>query len=125
MPVRRQEALDYHAHGRPGKIQVTSTKPFRNQHDLSLAYTPGVAEPCREIAQRAEDVYAYTARGNLVAVVSNGTGVRRRQPALAARGEARPGEPGRHRDPRGAEGRRKGHDVRSREGIGQVAIISP
>jgi malate dehydrogenase (oxaloacetate-decarboxylating)(NADP+) len=75
MPVRRQEALDYHAHGRPGKIQVTSTKPFRNQHDLSLAYTPGVAEPCREIAQHAEDVYAYTARGNLVAVVSNGTAV--------------------------------------------------
>jgi malate dehydrogenase (oxaloacetate-decarboxylating)(NADP+) len=75
MPIRRQEALDYHAQGRPGKIQVAPTKPFRNQHDLSLAYTPGVAEPCREIAQRPEDVYAYTARGNLVAVVSNGTAV--------------------------------------------------
>jgi malate dehydrogenase (oxaloacetate-decarboxylating)(NADP+) len=75
MSVRRQEALDYHAQGRPGKIQVAPTKPFRNQHDLSLAYTPGVAEPCRDIAQRADDVYAYTARGNLVAVVSNGTAV--------------------------------------------------
>jgi malate dehydrogenase (oxaloacetate-decarboxylating)(NADP+) len=75
MSVRRQEALDYHAQGRPGKIQVAPTKPFRNQHDLSLAYTPGVAEPCRDIAQRPDDVYAYTARGNLVAVVSNGTAV--------------------------------------------------
>src|SRR5512134_2953292 len=75
MPVRRQEALDYHAHGRPGKIQVTSTKPFRNQHDLSLAYTPGVAEPCLEIAKRPDDAYLYTAKGNLVAVVSNGTAV--------------------------------------------------
>jgi len=75
MSIRRQEALDYHAEGRPGKIQVSPTKPFRNQHDLALAYTPGVAEPCREIAERPDDVYAYTARGNLVAVVSNGTAV--------------------------------------------------
>jgi len=75
MSIRRQEALDYHAEGRPGKIQIAPTKPFRNQHDLALAYTPGVAEPCREIAQRPDDVYAYTARGNLVAVVSNGTAV--------------------------------------------------
>jgi malate dehydrogenase (oxaloacetate-decarboxylating)(NADP+) len=74
-PSRRQEALDYHAQGRPGKIQVTPTKPFKDQRDLSLAYTPGVAEPCLEIAKRAEDAYAYTARGNLVAVVSNGTAV--------------------------------------------------
>src|SRR2546426_3370888 len=75
MPVRRQEALDYHAQGRPGKIQVSPTKPFKNQRDLSLAYTPGVAEPCREIAARPEEAYAYTAKGNLVAVVTNGTAV--------------------------------------------------
>jgi malate dehydrogenase (oxaloacetate-decarboxylating)(NADP+) len=72
---RRQEALDYHAKGRPGKIQVTSTKPFKDQRDLSLAYTPGVAEPCLEIAKRPEDGYVYTAKGNLVAVVTNGTAV--------------------------------------------------
>jgi malate dehydrogenase (oxaloacetate-decarboxylating)(NADP+) len=75
MSIRRQEALDYHREGRPGKIQVQPTKPFKNQHDLSLAYTPGVAEPCLEIAKRPEDVYTYTSRGNLVAVVSNGTAV--------------------------------------------------
>jgi len=74
-PSRRQEALDYHSQGRPGKIQVTPTKPFKDQRDLSLAYTPGVAEPCLEIAKHPEDAYAYTARGNLVAVVSNGTAV--------------------------------------------------
>jgi len=72
---RRQEALDYHAQGRPGKIQVTPTKPFKDQRDLSLAYTPGVAEPCLEIAKRPEDAYVYTTKGNLVAVVSNGTAV--------------------------------------------------
>src|SRR5881296_1477139 len=75
MSIRRQEALDYHAQGRPGKIQVSPTKPFKNQRDLSLAYTPGVAEPCREIAARPEEAYAYTAKGNLVAVVTNGTAV--------------------------------------------------
>jgi malate dehydrogenase (oxaloacetate-decarboxylating)(NADP+) len=74
-PSRRQEALDYHAQGRPGKIQVTPTKPFKDQRDLSLAYTPGVAEPCLEIAKRPEDGYVYTAKGNLVAVVTNGTAV--------------------------------------------------
>ena len=74
-PSRRQEALDYHSQGRPGKIQVTSTKPFKDQRDLSLAYTPGVAEPCLEIAKRPEDAYLYTSKGNLVAVVSNGTAV--------------------------------------------------
>jgi malate dehydrogenase (oxaloacetate-decarboxylating)(NADP+) len=72
---RRQEALDYHAQGRPGKIQVTPTKPFKDQRDLSLAYTPGVAEPCLEIAKRPEDAYVYTTKGNLVAVVTNGTAV--------------------------------------------------
>ena len=74
-PSRRQEALDYHAQGRPGKIQVTPTKPFKDQRDLSLAYTPGVAEPCLEIAKHPDDAYVYTAKGNLVAVVSNGTAV--------------------------------------------------
>ncbi|HMA40711.1 MAG TPA: NADP-dependent malic enzyme [Gemmatimonadales bacterium] len=75
MSSRRQEALDYHSQGRPGKIQVSPTKPFKNQRDLSLAYTPGVAEPCLEIAKHPDDVYLYTTRGNLVAVVSNGTAV--------------------------------------------------
>src|SRR3989475_7928587 len=75
MSIRRQEALDYHAQGRPGKIQVSPTKPFKNQRDLSLAYTPGVAEPCREIAARPEEAYTYTAKGTLVAVVTNGTAV--------------------------------------------------
>ena len=75
MSSRRQEALDYHSQGRPGKIQVSPTKPFKNQRDLSLAYTPGVAEPCLEIAKRPEDAYLYTARSNLVAVVTNGTAV--------------------------------------------------
>src|SRR5437667_38883 len=75
MSSRRQEALDYHAQGRPGKIQVSPTKPFKNQRDLSLAYTPGVAEPCHEIAAHPEEAYTYTAKGNLVAVVTNGTAV--------------------------------------------------
>src|SRR3977135_3304770 len=75
MPIRRQEALDYHSQGRPGKIQVSPTKPFKDQRDLSLAYTPGVAEPCLEIAKRPEDAYLYTAKGNGVAVGSNGTAV--------------------------------------------------
>jgi len=74
-PSRRQEALDYHAQGRPGKIQVTPTKPFKDQRDLSLAYTPGVAEPCLEIAKNPDSAYLYTTKGNLVAVVSNGTAV--------------------------------------------------
>jgi malate dehydrogenase (oxaloacetate-decarboxylating)(NADP+) len=74
-PSRRQEALDYHSQGRPGKIQVTPTKPFKDQRDLSLAYTPGVAEPCLEIAKKPEDAYLYTVKGNLVAVVTNGTAV--------------------------------------------------
>ncbi len=71
----RDDALDYHARGRPGKIQVVSSKPFKDQRDLSLAYTPGVAEPCRVIAASPEGAYRYTAKGNLVAVVSNGTAV--------------------------------------------------
>jgi malate dehydrogenase (oxaloacetate-decarboxylating)(NADP+) len=75
MTLRRQAALDYHAEGRPGKIEVIPTKPVATQRELSLAYSPGVAEPCLEIAKNPEDAYKYTARGNLVAVVSNGTAV--------------------------------------------------
>ncbi|MFM9028662.1 MAG: malic enzyme-like NAD(P)-binding protein, partial [Bacteroidota bacterium] len=70
-----QEALDYHAQGRPGKIEVIPSKPYSSQRDLSLAYSPGVAEPCLQIAANPEDVYKYTAKGNLVAVISNGTAV--------------------------------------------------
>jgi malate dehydrogenase (oxaloacetate-decarboxylating)(NADP+) len=72
---KRQEALDYHARGRPGKIAVVPTKPLNNQRDLSLAYSPGVAEPCLEIKRDADLAYQYTAKGNLVAVVTNGTAV--------------------------------------------------
>ncbi len=72
---RKQDALDYHALGRPGKIQVLPTKPTNSQRDLALAYSPGVAEPCLRIAENTEDVYKYTAKGNLVAVISNGTAV--------------------------------------------------
>jgi malate dehydrogenase (oxaloacetate-decarboxylating)(NADP+) len=75
MTTRRQAALDYHENGRPGKIAVVPTKPVGTQRDLSLAYTPGVAEPCRAIAATPDDVFRYTARGNLVAVVTNGTAV--------------------------------------------------
>ncbi|HVH12154.1 MAG TPA: phosphate acyltransferase, partial [Longimicrobium sp.] len=75
MSFRRQDALDYHSEGRRGKIAVVPTKPASTQRDLSLAYSPGVAEPCRDIAANPEDVFKYTARGNLVAVVSNGTAV--------------------------------------------------
>ncbi len=72
---RKQDALDYHAQGRPGKIQVIPTKPYSSQRDLTLAYSPGVAEPCLKIADNKDDVYKYTAKGNLVAVISNGTAV--------------------------------------------------
>ena len=73
--VRKQEALDYHSKGRPGKIEVVPTKPTKTQRDLSLAYSPGVAVPCMEIHANPEAVYKYTAKGNLVAVISNGTAV--------------------------------------------------
>lgn len=73
--IKKQEALDYHSSGRPGKIQVIPTKPYTSQRDLSLAYSPGVAEPCLKIAENKADVYKYTAKGNLVAVISNGTAV--------------------------------------------------
>ena len=73
--LRKQQALDYHSKGRPGKIEVVPTKDAKTQRDLSLAYSPGVAEPCKEIAAHKEDVYKYTAKGNLVGVISNGTAV--------------------------------------------------
>ncbi|MEP6492174.1 MAG: NADP-dependent malic enzyme [bacterium] len=73
--TRRQDALDYHANGRPGKIAVVPTKPLANQRDLSLAYSPGVAEPCLEIKNDPDLAYTYTAKGNLVGVVTNGTAV--------------------------------------------------
>ena len=71
----RKDALNYHSKGRPGKLEVIPTKPYTTQRDLSLAYTPGVADPCLEIQKNPEDVYKYTAKGNLVAVISNGTAV--------------------------------------------------
>ena len=73
--IRKNDALDYHRNGRPGKLEVVPTKPLVTQRDLSLAYSPGVAEPCLEIAANPEAVWEYTARGNLVAVVTNGTAV--------------------------------------------------
>ena len=73
--IRKEQALEYHAKGRPGKIEVIPTKEAKTQRDLSLAYSPGVAEPCLEIKENIENVYKYTAKGNLVAVISNGTAV--------------------------------------------------
>ena len=73
--LRKQQALEYHSRGRPGKIEVVPTKEAKTQRDLSLAYSPGVAAPCLEIAANPEDVYKYTAKGNLVGVISNGTAV--------------------------------------------------
>ena len=73
--LQKQQALEYHAKGRPGKIEVVPTKEAKTQRDLSLAYSPGVAIPCLEIAENVENVYKYTAKGNLVAVISNGTAV--------------------------------------------------
>jgi malate dehydrogenase (oxaloacetate-decarboxylating)(NADP+) len=73
--ISKTDALNYHQKGRPGKIEVVPTKPHNTQYDLSLAYTPGVAEPCLEIQKNPEDAYKYTAKGNLVAVISNGTAV--------------------------------------------------
>ncbi len=72
---RKQESLDYHKSGRPGKIEVVPTKKHSSQRDLSLAYSPGVAEPCIKISENQEDVYEYTAKSNLVAVITNGTAV--------------------------------------------------
>ena len=73
--ITKEDALLYHSGDRPGKIEVTPTKPCTTQKDLSLAYTPGVAEPCLEIYKENSNVFKYTTKGNLVAVVSNGTAV--------------------------------------------------
>ena len=73
--ITREDALNYHSQGKPGKLEVIPTKPYSTQLDLSLAYSPGVAEPCLEIEKNPEDVYKYTIKGNLVAVISNGTAV--------------------------------------------------
>ncbi|AFL82784.1 malic enzyme [Belliella baltica DSM 15883] len=73
--IRKEDALNYHTQGKPGKIEVIPTKPLSSQLDLALAYSPGVAEPCKEIEADKENVYKYTAKGNLVAVISNGTAV--------------------------------------------------
>lgn len=73
--VTKEAALEYHRQGKPGKIEVIPTKPYSTQQDLALAYSPGVAYPCKEIESRPEDVYEYTDKGNLVAVISNGTAV--------------------------------------------------
>jgi malate dehydrogenase (oxaloacetate-decarboxylating)(NADP+) len=73
--IKKQDALDYHSSGKPGKIEVVPTKPYSSQRDLSLAYSPGVAEPCLKIAENPDDVYKYTSKANLVAVISNGTAV--------------------------------------------------
>ena len=75
MKITKKDALKYHSEGRPGKIEVVPTKPYRTQRDLSLAYSPGVAEPCLEIQNNPDDAYRYTNKGNLVAVISNGTAV--------------------------------------------------
>lgn len=73
--ITKEAALLYHSQGKPGKIEVVPTKPYQTQRDLSLAYSPGVAEPCLEIQKQPETAYDYTAKGNLVAVISNGTAV--------------------------------------------------
>ncbi|MFT5662041.1 MAG: malic enzyme, partial [Sulfurimonas sp.] len=73
--VTKKQALDYHEFPKPGKVAIVSTKPMETQLDLSLAYTPGVATPCLEIEKNAENAYKYTSKGNLVAVISNGTAV--------------------------------------------------
>ena len=99
----REEALRYHAEGQPGKIAVVPTKPLTSQHDFSLAYSPGVAEPCLEIVKNPLDAYKYTGKGNLVAVVTNGTavlglgniGALAGKPVMAAGGGAQVEEDGR------------------------------
>src|ERR1700748_2294465 len=75
MKIRPEDALEYHSSSPAGKLSVVATKPCRTQRDLSLAYTPGVAVPCLEIQKNPQDAYKYTGRGNLVAVLSNGTAV--------------------------------------------------
>ena len=73
--IKKKDALDYHSQGRPGKLEIIPTKPHSSQRDLALAYSPGVAEPVLAIAENPDDVYKYTAKGNLVGVISNGTAI--------------------------------------------------
>ena len=73
--IKRKEALDYHELGRKGKLEIVPTKPYSTQRDLAMAYSPGVAEPVKAIAANVDDVYKYTGKGNLVAVISNGTAI--------------------------------------------------
>jgi malate dehydrogenase (oxaloacetate-decarboxylating)(NADP+) len=73
--IKRKEALDYHELGRKGKLEIVPTKPYSTQRDLAMAYSPGVAEPVKAIAANIDDVYKYTGKGNLVAVISNGTAI--------------------------------------------------
>ena len=73
--IKKEDALIYHQQGQPGKIEVRPTKLLSTQYELALAYSPGVAEPCKEIAADKDEVYKYTAKGNLVGVISNGTAV--------------------------------------------------
>ncbi|MCB0047797.1 MAG: NADP-dependent malic enzyme, partial [Caldilineaceae bacterium] len=75
MAITKQDALDYHSTGRPGKLRIAATKPMATQRDLSLAYSPGVAFPVLEIAEHPDMAYEYTAKGNLVAVISNGSAI--------------------------------------------------
>ena len=74
-PITKQECLDYHSKPNPGKIEINVTKPVNDARELSIAYSPGVAEPCLEIQKNPELAYDYTSKGNLVAVISNGTAV--------------------------------------------------
>ena len=69
--LKKQDALDYHSSGRPGKIEVVPTKPYTSQRDLSLAYSPGVAEPCLKIADNREDAYKYTSKGTTMPIINN------------------------------------------------------
>ena len=85
----REAALHFHQFPKPGKLEIQATKPLGNQRDLSLAYSPGVAAPCEEIAADPEAVTKYTSRGNLVAVISNGTA----EPPAPARTPSKPGSP--------------------------------
>ena len=73
--ITKEAALEYHQNNRPGKIEVIPTKPYSTQRDLSLAYSPGVAFPCLEIQEKADNVFKYTDKGNLVAVITNGTAI--------------------------------------------------
>ena len=77
-PNLRKAALEYHEQGRPGKLQIVATKQLTNQRDLALAYSPGVAAACEEIVADPANAYRYTARGNMVAVITNGTAVDRK-----------------------------------------------